>query len=177
LYGPDAQRHEEHMGRKGAFEAALRGLRRLNELTGVAVGGYAVLHDAEPVAEFTAAWNRGALPGPHEFRLSPRGASLDALADAARRLPPGPARDALARVLPPCLLERPEDLPVPAPRERGWGLGRNEDLPRSGSDRLGSYGACPHENECAAAARCPGLAVGWSADGIRPLARAEAASA
>lgn len=60
LYGPDAERHDAHVGRAGAFEATLRGLQRLREATGVAVGGYAVWHDDAPGDDF--AWGSGALP-------------------------------------------------------------------------------------------------------------------
>ena len=60
LYGPDAERHDAHVGRAGAFEATLRGLERLNEATGVAVGAYAVVHDDALVGDFT--FGSAALP-------------------------------------------------------------------------------------------------------------------
>ena len=161
LYGPDRDRHDAHAGRPGAFDAALRGARRLHDLTGVPVGSFAVLHDADPVLDYAAAWDERALPGEPAFRLSARGGSLNALADVARRLSPGLVRDALAAVLPPCLLTRGPALQPAAAAESGE---------RSGSDRLGAYRACPHEGDCAAADRCPGLAEGWSAFGVEAIA-------
>ena len=47
LYGPDAERHDAHVGRAGAFDATLSGLQRLHEATGVPIGAYAVVHDPD----------------------------------------------------------------------------------------------------------------------------------
>jgi hypothetical protein len=174
VYGPDAPSHDAHAGRPGALEAALRGCERLHNLTKVPVGAYAVLHDATPVADYAESWACGALPGKPAFRLSPRGGSLEALAAAGRSLPRGPARAALAQVLPPCLLDgaRSEE---PA-TEWAWGNGRGEAVAPSGSDRRGTYEPCPKSAGCAEAPRCPGLATGWAVDVavLRPVAGARA---
>ena len=62
LYGPDAETHDLHVGREGAFEATLRGLERLHDATGVPVGVYAVVHDDAAREAFAGAWSEGALP-------------------------------------------------------------------------------------------------------------------
>lgn len=159
LYGPNAESHDAHVGRSGAFAASLSAGSRLAELAGAELGAFAVLHDADAVADFARAWEAGALPGEPAFRLSSRGGSLETLARAASALAEGPARRALARVLPTCLFSRDAAvLPCPDP-----GVAFEDTLTRdrrpSGSDRYGTFVACvcggqhtPH---------CPGIAVGW----------------
>ncbi len=69
LYGPDAARHDAHVGRPGAFEAMQRGLARLEEVAGtfakttpLQIGAYAVSHDAAWDEDFARAWRAGHLP-------------------------------------------------------------------------------------------------------------------
>ncbi|MDX2167875.1 MAG: radical SAM protein, partial [Deltaproteobacteria bacterium] len=73
LYGPDAATHDAHCGVPGAFDAMLRAVERLRTRSRIAVGAYAVLHDAAQVAAYADAWQRHALPGTPRFRLSPQG--------------------------------------------------------------------------------------------------------
>ncbi|MEZ4444977.1 MAG: radical SAM protein [Polyangiaceae bacterium] len=68
LYGPDAASHDAHVGREGAFEATHSGLARLHEATGVPIGLYAVVHDAETADAFRRAWAEGLLDGTPRFR-------------------------------------------------------------------------------------------------------------
>jgi len=156
LFGPDASAHDAHVGRDGAFAATLRGAARFATLTGAAVGSFAVLHDATPVAGFARAWEAGELPGDPTFRLSPRGGSLDALAGAATALPAGTARRALEAVLPACLGASEADSPDPGQLfDEAWRPG----APPSGCDRHGMFGPCV----CDGAARpCRGTALGWN---------------
>jgi MoaA/NifB/PqqE/SkfB family radical SAM enzyme len=70
LYGPDAASHDAHVGRPGAFEATLTGLRALERIAEVPVGMYAVMHPDDDAirAEFVHAWRRGELVGEPRFR-------------------------------------------------------------------------------------------------------------
>jgi len=174
LYGPDARAHDQHMGCEGAFDATLQGLARLGQKARVEVGCYGVLHDHADVSGYAEAWQAGRLPGAPAFRLSAAGGSLRELANAAAALPEGPARAALAAVLPACLLPRTEA--VAGAEAAGSAIGR---LPAvlagvvapavaeageapSGSDPLGEFLPCRCGPELAA--RCPGRAVGWELD-------------
>ena len=154
LYGPDAARHDGHTGRPGSFERTLAGVAGL-EAARAPVGVYAVLHHHEDVADYAAAWASGALPGAPRFRLSHEGGDLRALAAAARDLQ-GPTRDALAAVLPACLLPREASAVPAAAAAKDWsdptgGASR-------GSDPLGEYTPCA----TCEAAHCPGAAMGWA---------------
>lgn len=159
LYGPDAESHDAHVGRPGAFAAALRAAHRLADLAGTSIGSFAVLHDATQVSRYADAWQSGALPGTPAVRLSARGAALGSLAGAARALAAGPMLEALTRVLPPCI----------SAREAGFSPARHtsvafeEELelerPPAGSDPYGKFRACACGAELAS--RCPGIAEGW----------------
>jgi hypothetical protein len=158
LYGPDAKSHDAHVGRAGAFEAALAVAARVKKLALADVGSYAVIHDAGAVQAYARTWAQNELPGEPCFRLSPAGDSLEELAAAASALPEGPARGALTRVLPACLLGRSE--PVPA-LEPGTEFTEALDpaTPPSASDRCGTFRPCVCGGELAP--RCPGIATGW----------------
>ncbi len=162
LYGPSVERHDEHSGRPGSFRDAVDGALRFSRVSGVQVGAFAVLHDHEQLADYAAAWRAGELPGKPAFRLSERGGSLDALAGAAARLEPGPARDAIAAVLPACLLSRGATLAPAAAAEACWAAEIERPSPPSGSDIRGRFLPCLRKATCPEGARCPGLAVGWS---------------
>lgn len=88
-------------------------------------------------------------------------------ADAARLLPGGTLsalRGALAAPhRPPCLGGGGAE---PVPEEGPW---KGQAHPRSDTDRRGDPLPCPLADRCAAAERCPGLAEGWSADGIQAI--------
>jgi hypothetical protein len=168
LYGPDAPRHDAHVGRPGAFSATLNGLHRMSELMGAHAVSYAVLHNEADLIDFSAAWQDGELPGDPAFRLSPRGGSLHQLAEAAHALPES-VRYAIASNVPPCLLARPADV-LPAEQSTvAWGDGSPEQSKPSGSDRLGTYNGCPHALTCSGSSSCPGLAEGWDSAGIAPI--------
>ncbi len=158
LYGPDAKAHDAHMGRAGAFEASLTAAQRFRKVTGAEVGSYAVLHDDEHVEAFARAWTDGLLPGEPCFRLSPAGGSLEDLVRAAIDLPEGPAKSALGRVLPRCLIG---DEPALRPPDPGSAFGEvlEPAAPPSGSDRCGTFVACVCGGELSR--RCPGIATGW----------------
>ncbi len=174
LYGPDAATHDSHCGIPGAFAAMLRGVQRLGAQE-IRVGAYAVLHDAHLLERFAAAWDAGSLPGEPRFRLSARGASLDELAEAARRLPSGPARAAVAALLPRCLwddsaagsggqvllVQRPEP-------QRVVHCGRSTSYHSCGSDPIGDFETCREGAGACAGSGCVGTAVGW-----RTAARSE----
>lgn len=156
LYGPDAARHDAHVGREGAFDAALRGLARFQKFTGAETGAYAVLHDAADLDDYAAAWEAGTLPGAPAFRLSPRGAALQDLAAAAAELPQR-ARDALCVVLPPCLLAGER---TATPRlEPRFEIGLDEAPPGAAGPR-GIFEPCVCDP--APGEHCPGIAAGWS---------------
>ena len=169
LYGPDATSHDAHCGIPGSFAATLRGVARLREQTSIAVGAYAIVHDAGVVHRFSDAWSRGELPGPPRFRLGARGASLDELLECARELPPGAARSALLAVLPHCLCEEAgmaaEDRAGDGSAERAAAsfavaFGRRVDSVPCGSDPIGAFTSCSDERPCAVIG-CPGTALGW----------------
>jgi MoaA/NifB/PqqE/SkfB family radical SAM enzyme len=165
LYGPDAGRHDGHCGIPGAFAATMRGVERLRALTPVAVGAYAVVHDARSIPLFADAWGRGELPGEPRFRLAAHGGSLDDVLACARAMAPGPARSALAAVLPRCAGARhaaADDGPRTEPRS--WitvAAGRRTDHVPSGSDPTGTFTNCRDDGEPCAVAGCPGAAAGW----------------
>jgi len=146
LFGPDAARHDEHMGRPGAFEATLRGAERFARLTGATLGAFAVLHDERRVADFVRAWTDGVLPGEPAFRLSTRGGDLAALSGSP----------ALGNVLPPCLAPEGGEAGNPGQLfDDAWVVG----APPSGCDRYGTFGPCACTGP--AARPCPGVARGW----------------
>ncbi|MBT3220811.1 MAG: hypothetical protein HN348_17135 [Proteobacteria bacterium] len=161
LYAPDAARHDAHVGRCGSFEATLSGFRTFTEIIGAQGGVFAVLHDASMVADFAEAWQDGSLPGRPLFRLSAVGDSLVALATVADGLPKA-ARLALFQLIPRCLLPYGEVVPLPWKAPPGV----------SGSDCRGSYASCPHSAVCEVSDQCPGLATGWSCEGIAPIVSA-----
>jgi MoaA/NifB/PqqE/SkfB family radical SAM enzyme len=166
LYGPDAATHDAHCGIPGAFAAMLRGIEHVRRRTEIKVGAYAVLHDARAVAGFAEAWGRGALPGEPRFRLSPRGGSLDELAEGARDLSPGPARTALLAMLPQCVREHHgltvEPAEAPEARvQQTIHCGRSIPHQPCGSDPIGVFEPCRDGAESCASLGCPGTAVGW----------------
>jgi hypothetical protein len=126
---------------------ARRTLARLASLAGVETGAYAVIHDHTQLAAFAGC----------AFRLSSSGGSLDALADAATD---AATRDALAPVVPPCLLPRDPSI-TPSPQQPA----AYAEPPRdsvSEVDRFGRFDPCTLASKCSAASRCPGIAVGWT---------------
>ncbi len=168
LYGPDAARHDAYLEREGAFEAALTTVGRLKSFARLQAGTYAILHDAADVSDYAAGWESGELPGEPQFRLAQSGDSLDALADVAKTLGEGDAQDALARVLPVCLLERRDDVEPSLSWDALHGDSPTQP-PHSGSDIVGMFQPCPAAKGCEHAANCPGLAEGWTSERIHPL--------
>lgn len=164
LYGPDATSHDAHCGIPGAFAATMRAIERLGE-AGMTVGAYAILHNAEAVSDYAAAWSDGTLPGEPRIRLSTDGGDLDELAKAAESLSAGPFKEALLAVLPRC----PEDGgPNPAPsapetsvRQQSIKCGRSVPYQPCGSDPVGAFDACREGNSGCVVSGCPGMAVGW----------------
>jgi len=167
LYGADAVSHDAHCGIPGAFAATLRAAARLQD-AGIAVGAYAVLHDARSIPAYAAAWGEGRLPGAPRFRLSPRGTTLQELLQGARSLPAGAVRDAVLSVLPRCLHggdpgasgERGSTLAVRLDQETVVG-GRTFPYQPHGSDPIGAFETCQEEAGACAQAGCPGRAAGW----------------
>jgi MoaA/NifB/PqqE/SkfB family radical SAM enzyme len=165
LYGPDAATHDAVMGVDGAFEAALRALERVATLVpSIEVGAYAVLQDEAHLAAFAEAWDFGDLPGEPWFRLASKGGDLAVLARAAAALPEGPARDAIAAVLPVRLLPREGVLPAPEAQTALGDFSAAFAKP-SGSDKYGCYTDRPSPDREPAPGDCPGYAVGWTVDG------------
>ena len=168
FYGPDAIRHDGHVGRDGAYEESRRALHRLSGL-GVPVAGYGVLHGGADLVAWEGAWGPSGLPGAPAFRLSPAGSSLQELSEASRQLPDGAVRIALQSLLPACL--RVDECAAPA-LTGGWsdeGEGRG-GRPPSGSDRIGTWEPCPVAAQCTLAAVCPGLANGWTTGPLEAVA-------
>lgn len=161
LYGPDAATHDAHCGIPGAFEGMLRAVERLRTRSRIAVGAYAILHDASQVAAYADAWQRHALPGTPRFRLSPQGGRLDELIDCAAALPEGPARAALRAVLPQCGGEVTGGTAAPAAPARRYTHGRSLHHTPCGSDPFGAFTPCQHDGDRCVVASCPGTAVGW----------------
>ena len=170
FYGADAPRHDAHCGIPGAFAAAMEAAERLRGEE-IEVGAYAIIHNAEDVADFADAWQSKTLPGTPRFRLSQRGGDIDDLIECLHRLAAGPAHEALAKLLPQCELARrgfniaaeatdrtheidPDRFPMRSIRD-----GRSSECRPSGSDPIGAFSQCD-VNECVAAG-CPGLAHGW----------------
>lgn len=165
LYAPDPAGHDAVVGVDGAFDATLRVLDRLGNLVpSLRIGCYAVLRDPAHLHDFAEAWDLGDLPGDPWFRLAPTGGSLTALAAAAEALPDGPAREAIAAVLPVRLFGRPDHV-LPAPEATvAWGALASVHLKPSGSDRFGCYTERPGSPRQPAPGGCPGIAVGWTED-------------
>ncbi len=170
FYGPDAASHDAHCGIAGSFAATLRGVERLREQTSIAVGAYAIVHDARSVPLFANAWSRGELPGHPRFRLAAEGSSLDDVVECARLLPPGAVRSALWAVLPHCLcneagLGLDEGTGVESAEGNGPAFGvafgrRVEYAPR-GSDPVGAFASCGDDGNACTVIGCPGTAIGW----------------
>ncbi len=168
FYGPDAVRHDEHVGRVGAHEESCLALDRLGGL-GVPVHGYGVLHGADDLGAWEEVWGPTGLPGTPAFRLSPAGGSLQELSEASRELAEGAVRTALQSLLPACL--RNDDRA--APQESGQWSDEGEGLggsPPSGSDRVGTWEPCAAAAHCTLAGVCPGLATGWSVGPLEAVA-------
>lgn len=171
LYGPDAASHDAHCGIPGAFAALQRAVEHVRAHTQIAIGAYAILHDARGVAAFAEAWQRGALPGAPAFRLSARGSSLDELAECARTLPPGAARAALVAVLPRCVSDRvglqsnsmgePTGALHHGTAEQTIRCGRSMPSQPCGSDPIGAFEACDETMDACGVSGCPGTAIGW----------------
>jgi hypothetical protein len=168
-YGPDATSHDGHCGIAGSFAATLRGVERLREHS-IAVGAYAIVHDARAVPLFADAWSRGELPGPPQFRLAADGSSLDDLIECARRLPSGEARSALLAVLPRCLCaeagltvdDRADSESGPdAHPPFGVAFGRRVPYAPRGSDPIGTFASCGEDGNACIVTGCPGTATGW----------------
>ncbi len=170
LYAADPDDHDAVLARPGAWDATMRALDRLSRITpAIKTGCYGIVASAAQLAAFVESWDMGDLPGDPAFRLHPRGDDgLRELARGAAALPPGPARDAIAAVVPPCLLQRTDVAPAESARS-AWGALPEWARRPSGSDRLGCYSPCSLAPDCVAAAGCPGLAEGWSAEGIAPV--------
>jgi MoaA/NifB/PqqE/SkfB family radical SAM enzyme len=170
FYGPDAATHDAHCGIPGAFAATLRGAERLRSETAIALGAYAIVHDARLVPAFADAWSRGVLPGQPRFRLSARGGALHELVECAGALPSGAAREALLAVLPRCLGEPAGLRPAAGsdalsgradrPQQRIYS-GRSVAYLPCGSDPIGAFETCQEGAEACAISGCPGTAVGW----------------
>jgi hypothetical protein len=165
LFGPDAASHEAILQRPGAFEGTLQALDRLATLVpNITVGVYAVLSRPEELLTWAELWDRGELPGEPWFRLSPRGGDLAALAREAERLSPGPARDAIAAVLPRALFARGAVTPAPE-AQVAWGEVPTLFAKPSGSDRFGCYADRPSRGGGPQPGEDPGYAVGWMVEG------------
>ena len=106
---------------------------------------YGIAHSGDDAREFIAS-------GITELRLAAPGGTLSTL--------PGSSP-----LLPPCLGGSGSSLPPVEDFHRSTPAGRQG----SPEDRLGAMLPCPHTADCSAAERCPGLAVGWSSEGIAPL--------
>jgi len=145
LYGPSAELHDAHAGRPGAFAATLAAVRRLEGL-GVRVRLFGILHAADDLAGWGAAWESQELPGSPRFRLSRRGGSLVRLATRAEGV------GDLQAQIPPCL----------------GGSGR-DDPADHGTVHRGRFAPCALASTCSGASRCPGLALGWTADGVAAI--------
>ncbi len=163
LYGPDAASHDAHCGIPGAFAAMQRGVQRVRARAGLRVGGYAILHDAQHVPAFAAAWDAGHLPGEPRFRLAARGGSLDELVAAALALPAGRTRTALLAVLPRCLTGEPAGTPAPGGDAAAPIIiryGRPTPYAPCGTDPHGVFEPCPASGSCTGP-DCPGRPIGW----------------
>jgi MoaA/NifB/PqqE/SkfB family radical SAM enzyme len=164
LYGADAASHDAHCGIPGSFAATLRGVERLREQA-IAVGAYAIVHDARSVPLFAEAWSRGELPGEPRFRLAAEGGSLDELVECARSLAAGAARSALLAVLPRCLCEQAgiavDDGAESRKSEFGVAFGRRVEHVSCGSDPIGTFATCSDDGNACAVSGCPGTALGW----------------
>ena len=166
LLSADAAEHDALVGRAGAFDATLKAIDRAGTLVpSLELGVYAVLTSAEALLPFAEAWDRGDLPGAPFFRLSSKGGNLTALLRAAESLPQGPARDAIAAVLPATIFDRPDHV-VPAPiAEVAWGEIPESWAQPSGLDRFGCYTAGLDSSQRADSRVLPGYAVGWTTAG------------
>ena len=168
FYGPTPALHDEHVGRDGAFGQSRDALERLSRL-GVSTHAYGVIHHGEDLDRWATAWGPERLPGTPAFRLSPSGGALQDLCAAAGELPPGPARSALQPLLPACMRadQRAVRVETGGWSDDGPGLGGS---PPSGSDRCGTWEACPEAEACRLAAVCPGLATGWTVGRLEAVA-------
>jgi MoaA/NifB/PqqE/SkfB family radical SAM enzyme len=167
LYGPVPEQHDRVVG-EGSFVESLAIGSRISELIKAEVGYFGVLRGAEQLPGFEQCWKLTQGMGKPRFRLGPKGGSLRSLADALEDCSKA-TREALLPMIPPCLVPR-SDANTPAlPAEEAFGdIGTNRRKP-SACDVRGSYNKCPHASECMLSSFCPGLAQGWSTEGIEPV--------
>ena len=158
LWGANAIRHDQHLC-AGAFERQLQVMKRLERVAGLKVVPYAVIHDAESLVAFAAAWDAGHLPGAPRFALASSGGDLTTLAAVATSLS-APSRAALERVLPSCLVAHQ------APPEPSRAVGTlfttslQPDAPPPCCDVHAIFRpcSCAHQHS----SHCPGIAYGWT---------------
>lgn len=164
LYGPDAASHDAHCGIPGAFAAMQRGVQRVRTRAGLRVGAFAILHDAQQLAAYAAAWDAGHLPGEPQFRLSAAGGSLDELVEAALALPAGRTRTAILAQLPRCLTGEAGAAGTPGDGSAIPHViiryGRPLPYTPGGTDPLGVFEPCPATGSCTGP-DCPGRPTGW----------------
>jgi MoaA/NifB/PqqE/SkfB family radical SAM enzyme len=170
VYGPDAATHDAHCGIAGSFAATLRGVEHLRGKTSIAVGAYAVIHDARMLPRLVEAWSRGELPGEPRFRLAADGGALEDVIDYARRLPAGAARSALSAVVPHCSCDETalddgeraavDATPSAAPAF-SFAFGRRVEYAVRGSDPVGAFTSCGDDGNACTVIGCPGTAIGW----------------
>lgn len=133
------------------LEQATHVLERARSIASVPGALCLVLRGPEDVDR----WKHAPFPEPVRARLSPHGGSIAALADRVRTLPDGPLRQALARVLPRCVLA--SHLDPPEPPGPAFEHALVADAPMYEREPLGAFEPC----SCGTA-RCPGVARGWS---------------
>lgn len=138
LLGASPQAHDAAVGEPGAW-AALGGLRGVTR--------YAVIRSADEARAHVEA-------GCTRLRLADGGGALASLSGIP----------ALAALVPPCLGGEGGTGP-PDEDFQGSTLAERAGSPH---DRIGVFRPCHHAAECAAAMRCPGLAVGWDTAGVCP---------
>ena len=132
-----------------ATPEAVAGLRaELSRLPDeVGTGVYGMVSSAAEGAAFRQA-------GADALRLAPAGGG-----SLAEMVAVDPA------ATPPCLGGSGADEAAEPP----WEESTDDERGAVPTDRLGRFLSCPHEPACEAADRCPGLAEGWSSQGIAPV--------
>lgn len=167
LMGPDAASHDRACGTPGGFEETLKTVERLKSFARVKAGAYGILSEDSELMGYHTAWEESILPGIPTFRLSHEGGDLSELAKRTESLPNGLTKEAIAALIPPCLLQRDDSI-MPG---KSWDEVHGNVLETANHhwrDRIGQFSSCIVRDECSNRDRCPGIAANWSSDSLAP---------
>lgn len=168
LFGPDSLRHDQRIGREGSFAESLKTVQRLKTFARIQAGSYGILSDGTELVDYQIAWEEEKLPGKPAFRLAGAGGDLSALAQSVQSLPEGATKAAITAHVPPCLLGSEATVDPVESWEKIHGEVLENADPHT-TDRIGQFNSCILSAECRMSHMCPGIAMNWTSDHIKPV--------